>query len=92
MEFACWGYIRSMTKTRFSPGLKLMLIGGLIMVAGIAGLMATPMFPGSSENTAVLLVLLVAVVGGGVVCLIGTIRRLVHQFKTTGLLGVKPND
>ncbi len=69
-----------------------MLIGGSIMVLGLAGLMATPLVPGSSENTAVLVALLLAVVGGGAVCLMGTIKRLIHTFKTNSFLGTRPKD
>ncbi|MHA7303914.1 hypothetical protein ACX80E_01500 [Arthrobacter sp. TMN-49] len=71
------------------PGIKLILIGGAILAAGIAGLIATPLVPGSSENPVVLSVLLLAVVGGGSVCLTGLTKRIVHLFKTTGFLGIK---
>lgn len=71
------------------PGSKLILIGGAILAAGIAGLIATPLVPGTSENPVVLAALLLAVVGGGAVCLTGLIKRIVHLFKTTGFLGIK---
>lgn len=79
-------------KVASRPGLKLMLIGGSIMALGLAGLMATPLVPGSSENLAVLMVLLLAVVGGGAVCLVGTIKRLIHTFKSNSFLETRPKD
>ncbi|MHA7270769.1 hypothetical protein [Arthrobacter sp. HLT1-20] len=74
------------------PGIKLMLIGGAIMAAGIGGLITTPLVPGSSENLLVLAVLLLAVVGGGATCLTGSIKRIIHLFKTTGFLGIKLSE
>lgn len=62
------------------------------MATGIAGLVASPLAPGSSENPLVLAVLLLAVVGGGATCLTGSIKRIIHLFKTTGFLGIKISD
>lgn len=100
-EFACPGVKRpkfgspvldfpTMTEepTR-RPGIKLMLIGCAIMAAGLAGLIALP--PGS-YNTAVLMLLLLAIVGGGVVCITGSIKRIIHIYKTHGLLGIKARE
>ncbi|WP_133159068.1 hypothetical protein [Arthrobacter glacialis] len=74
---------------RRRPGIKLMLIGGAVMTAGIAGLIV---FPPGSCNTAVLIALLLAVVGGGVVCLTGSIQRIIHLLRTTGFLGIKISE
>ncbi|SEE00178.1 hypothetical protein SAMN04489740_0459 [Arthrobacter alpinus] len=76
-------------KTTRRPGIKLMLIGGAIMAAGLAGLIALP--PGS-YNTAVLIALLLAIVGGGAICLGGSIKRIIHTYKTQGLLGIKARE
>lgn len=78
-----------MTKKRFTPGLKLMIIGGLVMLAGLAGIIGTPLVPGSSDNPALVLVLLLILVGGAMVCLRGAAKRLIHLFRTTGFLGIK---
>ncbi|ALV45751.1 hypothetical protein MB46_09905 [Arthrobacter alpinus] len=66
-----------------------MLIGGAIMAAGLTGLIG---LPPSSYNTAVLIALLLAIVGGGAVCIVGSIKRIIHTYKTQGLLGIKASE
>ncbi|WP_449373292.1 hypothetical protein [Arthrobacter psychrolactophilus] len=78
-----------MTKKRFTPGLKLMIIGGMVMTMGLAGIIATPRVPGSADNPAVLLALLLILVGGAGVCLTGSVKRIIYLFRTTGFLGIK---